>query len=103
MKTEYSIVLALTVAFPFILSFDRKLKFYRNLPALLKTIVVVCVPFWIWDIVATARGHWSFNPSYTLGLNLLNLPIEEWMFFVVVSFVSIFTWESAKHFAGKKK
>jgi lycopene cyclase domain-containing protein len=56
----------------------------------------------VWDIIATARGHWSFNPSYVLGLTIAGMPIEEWLFFVVVSFVSVFTWESTKYFMRRR-
>lgn len=103
MKTEYLILLAAVGFFPFILSFDRKLGMYRQTGALLKAIALVCLSFWIWDIAATARGHWWFNDAYVLGLSVLGLPIEEWLFFVVVSFVSIFTWESTKFFLGRKQ
>ncbi len=101
MRTEYFIVLGLIVVFPIVFSFDRKLCFYRNPVALLKSIAGVCIPFWTWDILATARGHWWFNPDYIAGVSILGLPVEEWLFFVVVSFVSIFTWEVAKYFEGK--
>ena len=103
MKAEYFMVLGLTVLLPVVLSFDRKLRFYRNPAALLKSMTVVCVPFWAWDVLATARGHWWFNRNYTVGASLIGLPVEEWVFFVVISFVSIFTWEVAKYFAGRRR
>jgi lycopene cyclase domain-containing protein len=101
MKGEYLIVLGLTVFFPLILSFDKNLALYEKRGALVKAIVVTCCIFWLWDIIATARGHWSFNSQYVLGATWLGLPIEEWLFFVVVSFVSIFSWESTKYFLRK--
>jgi lycopene beta-cyclase len=102
-KTEYFIVLGLVLVFPLILSFDRKLGMYRHTRALLAALAAVSVPFWIWDVIVTARGHWSFNPEYTVGLAILGMPVEEWLFFPIVAFVSIFTWESAKYFRGEKK
>jgi len=102
-KVEYFMVLGLTVLVPFVLSFDPKLQFYRNSSALLKTLAAVCIPFWVWDILATARGHWWFNTDYTVGATLFGLPLEEWIFFVAISFVSIFTWEVAKYFAGRRR
>jgi lycopene cyclase domain-containing protein len=102
-RTEYFIVLFLVLVFPLILSFDRKLAIYRHARALFGAIAAVSVPFWVWDVLVTARGHWSFNPAYTVGVGILGLPIEEWLFFPVVSFVSIFTWESAKYFRKEKE
>jgi lycopene cyclase domain-containing protein len=103
MKSEYCIVLAAVLLFPLALSFDRKLEIYAHARSLAKTMAAVAIPFWIWDTIATTRGHWWFNNSYVLGLNLLGLPIEEWLFFLVVPFVSIFTWESTKYFMREKK
>lgn len=102
MKSEYFIVLFSVVFFPLVLSFDRKLDIYRRSGALLRSMAIVCAVFWVWDVVAARRGHWSFNEEFTVGLVILGLPIEEWLFFVVVSFVSIFTWESTKYFLRKR-
>ena len=102
MKYEYLIVLAAIVICPAILSRDPKIGIRGNWVALLKAMGTTCAVFWVWDIIATARGHWSFNPSYVLGLTIAGMPIEEWLFFVVVSFVSVFTWESTKYFMRRR-
>jgi lycopene cyclase domain-containing protein len=101
-KGEYFIVLGAVLFAPLLLSFDRKLGLYQTPGALVKAIVVVCLPFWVWDIAATARGHWSFNPDYVVGACFLGLPVEEWLFFVVVGFVSIFSWESTKYLLRRR-
>ncbi len=103
MKSEYLILLALVVIPPLILSRDRRLGLYRHPGALFKSMAVVCGVFWTWDVIATGRGHWWFNPRYVLGVSFLGIPLEEWLFFVVISFVSIFTWESTKYFLGRRK
>jgi lycopene cyclase domain-containing protein len=102
MKFEYLIVLAAIVLFPAILSRDRKLGIRGNWRPLAKAMGITCTVFWVWDIVATARGHWSFNPAYVMGFSIAEMPIEEWLFFVVVSFVSVFTWESTKYFLRRR-
>jgi len=102
-KGEYLILLAAVLFFPLVRSRDRNLSLYRHTGALLKSIGLVCALFWSWDVAATARGHWSFNPEYVLGISLLGVPVEEWLFFIVVAFVSVFTWESTQYFLGRKK
>lgn len=102
MRGEYLILLGAIIAFPLVLSFDRKLRLYQHPRALVLALACMSVPFWFWDVVATARGHWSFNPLYTLGPNLLGMPAEEWLFFPVVGFVSVFTWESVKYFLTQR-
>ena len=100
---EYALVLALVVVFPLILSSDRKLGIRGNRRALLRTLIVVCIPYWIWDVLATLRGHWSFHTGRTLGTAVLGMPIEEWLFFPALVFVSVFTWESTKYFLGRRR
>ncbi len=103
MKSEYLIVLSLIALFPVVLSSDKRLGIYRHKRAMFFTMVAVCLPYWLWDIAATLRGHWSFNPDFTLGPALLGMPMEEWMFFVVIVFVSIFTWEASKFFLRQRQ
>jgi lycopene cyclase domain-containing protein len=96
MKSEYLLVLILILAGPLALSFDRRLELYSRWRTLAASVLGMCAAFWVWDVVATARGHWSFNPAYVLGLSWLGMPVEEWLFFPVVGFVSVFTWEAVK-------
>lgn len=103
MRAEYLILLGLIIVFPLIFSFDATLGFYRHRRALWFATIGMCLPFWTWDIVAAAGGHWWFNEQYILGIQWFGLPLEEWLFFPIVGFVSIFTWESAKYFRGRRK
>lgn len=64
-----------------------------------KALAFVSVPFLIWDIFATHWQHWGFNPEYTTGLKIANLPIEEVLFFVAIPFVCVYAWE----WVGKQK
>jgi lycopene cyclase domain-containing protein len=102
MKFEYFLLLVLIGLPPLVMSRDRNIGLRGHGRALALAIVGACVPFWVWDVIATARGHWTFNPAHVLGVSLAGLPLEEWLFFVVVSFVSIFTWESVKYFRRGK-
>lgn len=102
MKLEYLIVLAVCIAGPAFLSFSPKLSFYRYPFRLLIAIAVPFIIFVLWDVWATARGHWGFNPNYVIGIKLFNLPIEEVLFFIVIPFCALFTWEVVKYYSGKK-
>jgi len=103
MTFEYLVVLALILLFPLALSFDRRLELYRRWRALAGAVLAMSVVFWVWDAIATARGHWSFNPQYVLGIWFLGMPLEEWLFFPVVGFVSVFTWEAVKTILLQRK
>lgn len=103
MKIEYLLLLVICATGPFILSFSKKLVFYKNPRRLVVSILIPFILFVIWDIWAASRGHWGFNEKYVTGFRLFNLPIEEILFFIVIPFCGIFTWECVKYFGGRKK
>lgn len=92
----YAAVLILSAAVPFILSFWPQLKFYRNIRSLFISICLIVIIFGGWDVFATYRGHWAFNPAGVGKIKIINLPLEEVLFFVVIPFCCIFTWEAVK-------
>ncbi len=51
---------------------------------------IVAIVFLIWDAIFTHLGVWSFNADYSIGFNILKMPIEEWLFFFVIPFCSLF-------------
>ena len=101
--TKYLWVLALSGVFPFILSFWPGLQFYRNARSLACTLACVLVLFGAWDVWATFRGHWDFDPCAVLPVRIINLPVEEVLFFLVIPFCCIFTWEVMGYLARKRR
>lgn len=89
----YALLLLLTFFFPFILSFDKKVHFYKGWKTILPSIVIVGFVFVLTDIFLTDNGVWGFNSNYHSNLFLFNLPIEEWLFFIVVPYACIFIHE----------
>ena len=86
----YFILLVSSVAVPFILSFDKKLQFWRQWKYLFPAIFVVAAVYIFFDVLLTKVGVWGFNPRYHSNILLFNLPIEEWLFFIVIPYASIF-------------
>jgi len=103
MKLEYFIVLGVCLAGPLVFSFSKKLNFYKKPFRLVRAILIPMIVFIAWDVVAAARGHWGFNTEYVSGFFIFNLPVEEVLFFAVIPFAGLFTWEVVKYFAGQKK
>jgi len=47
--------------------------------------------FIVADIVFTNNGVWGFNPRYHSQFTPAGIPLEEWLFFVIIPYASIFT------------
>jgi lycopene cyclase domain-containing protein len=88
----YFLILGASLAGPLALSFDRKVAFYRQWKFLFPAIILPALFYICWDIYFTARGVWSFNPTYTSGIYFVNLPFEEVLFFLVVPYCCIFIY-----------
>lgn len=95
MNTHYTYLLInfFCVVFPIVLSFDKKVAFYKHWKYLFPSMLIVGAFFVLWDMLFTATGVWSFNEKYVLGFYIFNLPFEEVLFFVTVPYACAFIYE----------
>ena len=81
----YLILLVGSISAPLLLSFDKKVQYYKNLKYIFPAILVTAIIFWVWDIRFVEAQIWSFNQEYTIGFNVIGMPVEEWLFFYCCS------------------
>ncbi len=86
----YFKLLLLSVAVPFLLSFDKRLQFFKKWKYVLPAIFIVAAVYIAFDIYLTKAGVWGFNPRYLSGILLFHLPLEEWLFFIIIAYASLF-------------
>jgi lycopene cyclase domain-containing protein len=98
MKNTYLLINFLTVLFPIILSFDKRVRFFQSWKYIFPGLFISGLLFLFWDYLFTIYGVWSFNPDYVKGIYFLNLPIEEILFFVTVPFACIFIYECLNYY-----
>ena len=101
--SEYLLINIFIILVPLVFSFEKKLKFYRNIPFVLISILVVGAAYITWDVIATERGDWAFNTEFILGFKFFHLPLEEFLFFVTVPYACLFIYETGKFYLGDKK
>ena len=97
----YLIILGLSLLYPLAQSFEKRVYMHRKFRFILPGILATGVVYILWDIWFTAEGVWGFNPNYTLDLYILGLPLEEWLFFLVVPYCCIFLYEVLRYFVKK--
>jgi lycopene beta-cyclase len=77
------------------LEFWLRARVYRRPLRLLFALLPPVVVFYVWDAIAIARGHWSYGPAHTTGVLLpVSVPVEEFVFFVVVPVCGLLTYEA---------
>ncbi|MFZ9430536.1 MAG: lycopene cyclase domain-containing protein [Bacteroidia bacterium] len=97
----YIILIAFTISGPFLLSFDKKVAFYKEWKYFLLSMLPTSLAYIVWDIIATRTAVWQFNKAFLLGPFIGELPLEEYLFFVVVPYACLFIYACLKAYFPK--
>ena len=88
---------------PLVLSFEKRMQFYKKFPSVLLSTLLFAPIYITWDSFASQRGDWAFNNTFISGPGLFNLPFEEILFFFTVPFSILFIYETIKYFVLRKR
>ncbi len=101
MAFTYIFYLALTAIGALLI--QRIFHIKLNFKAAITTICIAGIVFLAWDMTAVAMNHWSFGWEHMLGIQIINQPLEELAFFVIVPFFGLVVWElfGEKNVKGK--
>jgi lycopene cyclase domain-containing protein len=96
-KWGYMAMLCFTICGSFWLEIVLKVGVLRRMRRVLFSIVPVASAFLVWDGFAIHSGHWSFDKRQILGIfGPAGIPLEEFLFFIVVPIASIMTIEAVR-------
>ena len=101
-KMTYALLLLGSVIAPFLLSFDKRVAFYKKWKALFPATFITAAVFIIWDVYFTRHNVWWFNKEFVTGLFIAGLPIEEWLFFIIIPYCCIFIYEVSRAYIKKE-
>jgi lycopene cyclase domain-containing protein len=96
----YLLINFLTIIFPVLLSFDKRVAFYKSWKHIWPGMAITGLVFLFWDVLFTIKGVWSFNPQYITGIKFLQLPLEEILFFLTVPFSCIFIYACLNYYVS---
>ena len=94
----YLFLVIASFSIPFLYSFEKKMRFIRWWKSVFLSVMIVAIPFIIWDVIFTKNGVWGFNKLYHLNIDIFGLPLEEVLFFICIPYASIFTHYAVIHF-----
>lgn len=89
------------IAIPLLASFHPAIRFDKKWFAVWPAIIITATGFLLWDSLYTHLGVWGFNPMHLMGVQLVNLPLEEWLFFICIPYACLFTYEALKQLIRK--
>ena len=86
------------------LEFAFKLRVLRRPRILVTAIAPVSIFFLMWDAFAINQNHWTFDSQQILGIfGPLNIPLEEYLFFLIIPMAAVLTLEGVKVVMKKVK
>jgi lycopene cyclase domain-containing protein len=97
-KYTYLIINVLTIIFPALLSFDKRVAFAKSWKFVWPGMAITGLLFLFWDVLFTIHGVWSFNDKYIIGLKFYGLPLEEILFFLTVPFSCLFIYACLNYY-----
>ncbi len=93
-RWQYTMVLTGCIALTLPLELVIGARVYRRPRQLAATLAPVLAVFAVWDMVAAERGHWWWSPDLIIGARVLGVPLEEWLFFLVIPVCAVLTYEA---------
>lgn len=90
---QYLILMGGCVLITLPLEFVLRARVYRRPLRLALALVPTLVVFVAWDLLGIARSHWDYSASYTTGIMLGPMPVEELVFFLVIPICGLLTYE----------
>jgi lycopene cyclase domain-containing protein len=97
-KYTYLLINFLTIIFPVLLSFDKRVAFHKSWKFIWPSMAITGLVFLFWDVLFTIKGVWSFNSEYITGIKFFELPLEEILFFLTVPFSCIFIYACLNYY-----
>ena len=90
-------MLIFTIAGSFWLEIFLKVRVLRRVRRWLLSIAPIALLFVGWDAYAISRHHWHFDLTQILQVyGPFNIPIEEYLFFIIVPIAAIMTLEAVR-------
>lgn len=92
----YLLSLLVYLVIPIILSTQKKVRFVFRLRYFFPAAIFAGAIFIMWDLRFSELGIWSFNPEYLTGIEIMKVPIEEWLSFLIIPLSSAYIYEWLK-------
>jgi lycopene cyclase domain-containing protein len=86
MNLEYLIILTGILIVTILLEKIYHIHLYHNRKERLSVTLIFFIVGVVWDTFAIWRGHWAFPMYKTLGIKIGLMPIEEYLFILIIPY-----------------
>ena len=93
---EYLIILIVLLLISIFLEHKFHIHIYKSRKERILIPLIFLVVGTIWDSLAIWRGHWSFNGPGLIGIKIGFMPLEEYLFAIIVPYFILTTYRALK-------
>ena len=86
---EYLSILICFLLLAIFLEWKFRVHLYNSKKERIITTLIIFVIGSVWDTYAVSREHWVFPGNGLIGVKIGLLPIEEYLFFLIMPFLAI--------------
>ncbi len=90
---EYLTILLILLASAIFIEHKYHIHLYESRQERIIVVLVFFVIGVLWDHFAIFRGHWNFSGQGLVGIKIGLMPIEEYLFILIVPFWIITTYK----------
>ncbi|HLC56056.1 MAG TPA: lycopene cyclase domain-containing protein [Candidatus Nanoarchaeia archaeon] len=83
---EYFLILILLLLIAIFLEYKFRIHIYHSRKERIITSITFFIIGILWDYFATWRQNWNFPGPGLIGIRILDLPIEEFIFFLIIPY-----------------
>ena len=86
---EYLVILISVFLVCLFVKWKFKLRLFDSFREALTVFGSLFVIGVAWDTFSIYRGYWSFNSSFLVGISIGLMPLEEYLFVLVIPFLTL--------------
>jgi lycopene cyclase domain-containing protein len=86
MSMEYLVILLLLLASAIFIEWKYHIRLYHSRKERIIVTLIFFVIGVLWDHLAIWRGHWNFSGQKLLGITIGLMPLEEYLFILIIPF-----------------
>ncbi len=96
MIPEYLLILSSFLLIAILLDWKYHVKIYDSWKERIAIPLFYFIFGVAWDSFAVYRGHWSFEGAGLIGIKIGILPLEEYLFFLILPYFAITTYKALR-------
>ncbi len=83
---EYLVILISILVIAIALNFKYRIHLYQSRKERFLIPIIFFIVGTLWDSYAVYRGHWYFQIDNLIGIKIGYLPLEEYLFFLIIPY-----------------